>query len=116
MAGGYPVESGEGAETLPRYLGGEVPLGRRLSGEGPRGVARLLRLLGGARVEPSDDKTHRVDFRHNKLADSKGAELPERENGAESRVSARYERLEAMAPTTRFPSSGRRGRRREVHQ
>ena len=42
------AESAQGVRAFPRHLGGEVPQGRRVPGEGPRGAARLLRLPGGA--------------------------------------------------------------------
>ena len=85
-------------------------------GEGPGGVARLLRLPGGALAEPADDEPHRVDLRHDTVANGEDQELPEREDGAESRASARHERREKVAPATRLPSSGRRDLRREIHQ
>ena len=74
--------------TLPRHLGGEIPESRRVSGEGPRGVALLLRLPGGALAEPSDGEPHPVDLRHHPDANGEDQELPEREDGAESRTSS----------------------------
>lgn len=52
------------------HLRASSPLGRLSSpgppsAEGPGGIARLLRLPGGALAEPSNDKPHQVDFRHN---------------------------------------------------
>ncbi len=77
---------------------------------------RLLRLPGGALGASADDQPHRVDLRHHPAANGEDQELPEREDGAEPRASARHERPEAMAPPTRLPTSGRRARRREVHR
>ena len=94
----------------------KYPRARRLPGEGPGGAARLLRLPGGALAEPSDDESHRVDLRHHPAANGEDQELPEREDGAESRASARHERAETMAPPTRLPSIGLCARRREVHR
>ncbi len=80
------------------------------------GTTRILRLPGCAPAEPSDDEPHRDDLRHHPAANGEDQELPEREDGAEPRASARRERREAVAPATRLPSSGRRDRRREVHR
>ena len=49
-------------------------------------------------------------------ANGEDQELPEREDGAESRAPTRHERPETLASATRLPSSGRRARRREVHR
>ena len=69
-----------------------------------------------ALAESADDEPHLVGLRHHPLANGEDQELPEREDGAEPRASARHERPEAMAPATRLPSSGGRDRRREVHR
>ena len=51
------------------HLSASSPLGRLStprppSAEGLGGIARLLRLPGGALTESSNDKPHQVDFRH----------------------------------------------------
>ena len=94
----------------------KYPKAGRMLGERPGGVARLLRLPGGALGASTDDEPHRVDLRHHSLANGEDQELPEREDSADSRASTRHERREAMASATRLPSSGRSDRRREVHQ
>ena len=104
------------AHTLPRHLGGEVPESRRIPGEGSGGTARLLRLPCGVRGTSADDEPHRVDLRYHPFANGADQELPEREDGAELRASARHERREAVAPATRLPSYGRRNRRPKVRR
>ena len=64
----------------------------------------------------SGREPHRVDLRYDPAANGEDAELPEREDGAEPRASARHERREAMGAATRLASSGRRARRRQVHR
>ncbi len=110
--GQHPDECTQGAHTLPRHLGGEVPESRRIPGEVPGGTARLLRLPGGALAKPPDAEPHRVDLRHDTFANGEDQELSEREDGAEHGSQTRHKRREAMVPATRLSSSDRR----EVHQ
>ena len=67
-----------------------------MPGGGPGGVTRFRRLPGDALAKPADNESHRVDLRHHPLANGEDQELPEREDGAESRASVRHERREAM--------------------
>ena len=106
----------EKAFERSRHLGGEIPQGRRLPGQGSGDASGLLRLPGVSLAAPADDKPHRVDLRHDTPANGEDQELPEREDGAESRAPTRHERPETLASATRLPSFGRCGRRREVHR
>jgi len=61
----------EGLRRLPGELPGEVPQGDRVSGEGPRRAADVLRLPGRALETPADDEPDRVDVRHDPVTSSK---------------------------------------------
>lgn len=80
------------------------------------GTARLPGLPGDALAEPSEDKPHPVDLRHDPATNGEDQEMLGREDGAEPRASVRHERRESVAPATRLPSSGKSERRREVHR
>ena len=106
-------------EAFKRFVGhlrSQIPQGRRLPGQGSGDASVLLRLPGGSLAASADYQPHRIDLRDHTAANGEDQELPEREDGVEPRASTRHERPETLASATRLPSSGRRGRRREVHR
>ena len=89
---------------------------RRVPGQGSRGVAGLLRLSRRELAAHPHDQSHRIDVRHHPLADPDDQELRERQDRAQPHGSARHERPETMATTTRLPATRRYRRRSEVYR
>ena len=52
--------------SLLRHLRGEISQSGRLTGQGSRGVADLLRFPGRALATPADDQSDRIDVRHHR--------------------------------------------------
>src|SRR5262249_55393711 len=69
LAGGDQSGGRGGVRPARGDLPGEVRQGDGVPGQGPGGVAGLLRLPGGALGAPADDQPDRIDVRHGAAAD-----------------------------------------------
>jgi len=116
LDGRGPGLGAQGVRRISPNVRSQIPEGRRLPGEGPGGVADLLRLPGGALGAHSNDEPGGIDLCDDSPPDGPGQGLREPEHDAGDDLQAGDERREALAqdPGIHPPSQGHR--RREIQR